>query len=57
MMVGVCMSVGTAESSYLKLQAGGREHTGIGMSLLKTQSSSPLTQSPPTKPHFLILSK
>lgn len=39
MMVGVGMSAGTAESSYLKLQAGSREHTGTGMSLLKTQSS------------------
>ena len=32
-----------AESSQLDPQAGGREHTGNGRSLLKTQSPLPLT--------------
>lgn len=36
-------------------QGGGREHTGNGMSLLHSQSSSPVTHLPLKMPHLLIL--
>lgn len=46
----------TAESSHLKLQAGGREYTGSGETL---ETSRPVPRDPPapTSPYLLILPK
>lgn len=44
--VSLGMVAGTAENSYLKLQAGDREHTGNGRKLLERE--------PPLPPTYLL---
>lgn len=46
------MAAGTAESSHLEPQVGGREHTGNDF-----KACPPRDTPPPTKPHLLLLLK